>query len=264
MAGGVALNSVANGKVLRETDFEEIFIQPAASDDGTSLGSALYLWTCVLGGSRPQPMRDAYFGPGYSAEYCRNAVEKAGLSYEADDVTSKAARLLADGKIVGLYQGRAEFGPRALGNRSILTDPRRCEMKDVLNARVKKRESFRPFAPAVLAERRHEYFDGGHSSPYMLLVEGVRPDKRRELEAITHVDGTARVQDVEREVNPRYYDVIAEFGRLTGTPVLLNTSFNVRGEPIINTPEEAIWGFQNMDMDAVIIEDVLVSRVKDT
>ena len=260
MAGGVALNSVANGRILHETDFEEIFVQPAASDDGTSLGGAYFLWTCVLGGRRPEPMRHASLGPEFSDAACRAAIAAAGLQAESVDVVPRAAALLAGGKIVGWFQGRAEFGPRALGNRSILTDPRPAEMKDVLNARVKRREGFRPFAPAVLAERRDEYFDGGYESPFMLLVENVRPAKRAELRAVTHVDGTARVQDVERDANPRFYDLIAAFGRLTGTPVLLNTSFNVRGEPIVNTPQQAIRGYLDMDMDALVLGDRLLCK----
>jgi carbamoyltransferase len=260
MAGGVALNSVANGRILHETDFEEIFIQPAASDDGTSLGSALFQWSCVLGNERPEPLTHASLGPQYADADYRGAIEGAGLRAETGDVVRATARLLAAGKIVGWFQGRAEFGPRALGNRSILTDPRPAEMKDVLNARVKRREGFRPFAPAVLAERRDEYFDGGYPSPFMLLVENVRPAKRAELGAVTHVDGTARVQDVSRDSNPRFYDLIAEFGRITGTPVLLNTSFNLRGEPIVNTPQEAIAGFQRMDMDALVLGDYLLRK----
>jgi carbamoyltransferase len=260
MAGGVALNSVANGRILHETDFEEIFIQPAASDDGTSLGGAYFLWTCVLGGDRPAPMRHASLGPEFSDAVCRAAIAAAGLHGESTDVVPRAAQLLANGKIVGWFHGRAEFGPRALGNRSILTDPRPAAMKDVLNARVKRREGFRPFAPAVLVERRDEYFDGGYESPFMLLVENVRAAKRGELGAVTHVDGTARVQDVERDCNPRFYDLIAEFGRLTGTPVLLNTSFNVRGEPIVNTPAEAIRGYLDMDMDALVLGDRLLCK----
>lgn len=260
MAGGVALNGVANGRILRETDFDEIFVQPAASDDGTSLGAALFVWCCALDRERPEPMIHASLGPEFSPARCREALRAAGLSYETRDVVRRTAELLAAGKIVGWFHGRAEFGPRALGNRSILADPRPAWMKDVLNARVKRRESFRPFAPAVLAERRDDYFDGGHLSPFMLLVENVRPGRRGELGAVTHVDGTARVQDVTREANPLFYELIGEFGRITGTPVVLNTSFNVRGEPIVNTPEEAIAGFLSMDMDALFLEGHLVEK----
>lgn len=261
MAGGVALNSVANGKVLEQTDFEEIFIQPAASDDGTSLGGALWSWVCEHGGARPEPMRHAYLGPVYSESEVLAAVRDSGLTPEpAEDLAGRVAEMLEAGDIVALYQGRAEFGPRALGNRSILTDPRPARMKDVLNARVKRREAFRPFAPAVLAERRREFFTGSHPSPFMLLVEDVQPDKRDQLQAITHVDGTARVQDVERDLNPLYYDIIAAFGRRTGVPVVLNTSFNVRGEPIINTPGEAVRGFLNMDMDALVLGTHLLRK----
>lgn len=261
MAGGVALNSVANGKILEETEFDEIFIQPAASDDGTSLGGALWAWVCEHGGRRPEPMRHAYLGPSYSDADCRAAMDAAGLVPEpAANLPERVAELLEQGKIIALYQGRAEFGPRALGNRSILTDPRPTAMKDVLNARVKRREGFRPFAPAVLAERRSEFFSGSHPSPFMLLVESVRPDKREQLGAITHIDGTARVQDVERDLNPLYYDIIDAFGRRTGVPVLLNTSYNVRGEPIINTPEEAIRGLMSMDMDGLVLQGHLLLK----
>lgn len=174
------------------------------------------------------------------------------------NVIGKTADLLALGRIVGWFQGRAEFGPRALGNRSILADPRPAQMRDFLNARIKRREGFRPFAPAILFEARHEYFDGSHESPFMLLVENVRPNRRTELGAVTHVDGSARVQDVKRNGNPLFHDLISEFGRRTGTPVVLNTSFNVRGEPIVNTPAEAIRGFLDMGLDALVLGNYLL------
>ncbi len=254
LAGGVALNCVMNGKILRESPFGDVFVQPMANDAGTSLGAALYVHHVVLGHPRTTALESASLGPEFGAAECAAALQRHPVVFhESDDVARETAALLAEGKIVGWFQGRMEVGPRALGNRSILADPRRAEMKDRVNARVKHREGFRPFAPSVLVERAGEYFEGCRESPYMILNFVVRREKREVIPAVTHVDGTARVQTVAREASPLYYRLIEEFARLTGVPVLLNTSFNVRGEPIVHTPDEAIVGLLGTDMDRLVI-----------
>jgi carbamoyltransferase len=264
MAGGVSLNSVANGRLVRETPFKEIFVQPSAGDAGAALGSALRVWHEVLGKGQEGrwTMVNACLGPGYPEERLLSALEAAGVEYRrCEDAPKEAAALIAEGRIITWYQGRMEYGPRALGNRSILADPRNPETKDILNARVKHREGFRPFAPAVLAERANEFFECGDAeAPYMLKVFDVRPEKRDVIPSVTHVDGSARVQTVRREQNQRYYDVIHAFGELTGVPVILNTSFNVRGEPIVNTPEQAIACFLGTDIDALFLGDYLITK----
>jgi carbamoyltransferase len=260
MAGGVALNAVMNGLILKEGPFKRIFLQPAANDPGTSIGACL-LTHMREGGERSYRMEDAYWGPSYSDDEIEQALVAAGVEYSRmDDAPAEAARLLADGKIVAWFQGRMECGPRALGNRSILSDPRSEEKKDILNARVKHREGFRPFAPSVLEEKVGECFDSDHPSPYMILVYNVLPERKHDLEAITHVDGTARVQTVSRKTNERYYRLIEEFERHTGVPVVLNTSFNVRGQPIVNTPAEAIDCYLGTGIDALVIGDFLTIK----
>ncbi len=264
MAGGVALNSVANGRLVRETPFKEIFVQPSAGDAGASLGAALRVWHEVLGKGQEGrwTMKNACLGPEYTAEEYRSALEGSGLDFhESGDAPREAAERIARGEIIGWYQGRMEYGPRALGNRSILADPRNPKTKDIVNARVKFREGFRPFAPAVLAERAAEFFECGNAeAPYMLKVFDVIPEKRAVIPSVTHVDGSARVQTVRREQNERYYDIIRAFGELTGVPVVLNTSFNVRGEPIVNTPQQAVHCFQGADMDALILGDYVALK----
>ena len=264
LAGGVGLNSIMNRKLLQESGFREIFIQPAAGDDGGSLGSALLAWHHYFGRERRWLMRDAYLGPESPAQDIRRALDLRKIAYEEftdfSRLADRAARDLKDGKIIGWLQGRMEFGPRALGNRSILANPTIADMKDVLNRRVKHREPFRPFAPAVLAERMGEYFDLDVESPYMLLVAKVRPGKRPEVPAITHVDGTARVQSVRKEQNPRFYELIARFRDLTGVPLVLNTSFNVRGEPIVCDHHDALECFFNTEMDALALGDFYVTK----
>jgi carbamoyltransferase len=261
LAGGVALNSVMNGRIATEGPFENVFIQPAANDAGTALGGALFLAHARHGKPR-QPRNDvAYLGPEYSPEECLAAARRAGLSAEPlPDIAERAAELLAAGKIVAWFQGRMEVGPRSLGNRSILADPRDPGIKDHLNLRVKHREPFRPFAPSVLAERAAEFFEGPSESPYMLLVQTVRPEQRARVPAITHVDGTARVQTVRRDVNPRYHALIEAFARRTGVPLLLNTSFNVRGEPIVCTPDDALRCFLHTQIDYLALGDLLLRR----
>ncbi|HXQ21649.1 MAG TPA: carbamoyltransferase [Candidatus Acidoferrales bacterium] len=261
LAGGVALNSVLNGRIRREGPFENIFIQPAANDAGTALGGALFLACGAHGLPRDDGAEIVYLGPEYSAAACAAAAAASGLVIERpDDIAARTAELLAAGKIVGWFQGRMEIGPRALGNRSILADPRDPTAKDTLNRRVKHREPFRPFAPSVLAEAASDYFDGIDASPHMLLVFPVRPERRACVPAITHVDGTARVQTVTRNANPLYYRLIEAFGRRTGVPMLLNTSFNVRGEPIVCTPEDAIACFRGTQMDYLALGDLLLSK----
>jgi carbamoyltransferase len=261
LAGGVALNSVMNGRLVREGPFERVFIQPAANDAGSALGGALFLAHGAHGLRREPPADVVYLGPAYDAAVCAEAARRGGLVVEAvSDVAEHTAALLAAGKIVGWFQGRMEIGPRALGNRSILADPRDPAMKDTLNHRVKHREGFRPFAPSVLAEAAADWFVDAGESPYMLLVHDVRPERRAVVPAITHVDGSARVQTVRRDVNPRYHDLIAAFGRRTGVPMLVNTSFNVRGEPIVCTPDDAVRCFLGTEMDVLVLGDLVCRK----
>ena len=261
IAGGVSLNSVMNGRILRETPFERVFIQPAAGDGGTSLGSALYVHNVVLKQPRCPRLMTPYLGPEFTEAEMEEALKKNKLdSKRPDSIAKAAARLLADGKIVGWFQGRIEYGPRALGNRSVLADPRRAEMKDIINLKVKHRENFRPFAPAVLVEACGEYFDHTHPAPFMLMVYNVLPGKRDVIPAVTHVDGTGRVQTVARNANPLYYELIEEFARLTSVPVILNTSLNDKGEPIVCRPNEAIHFYLKSQMDALAMGPFLVEK----
>ncbi len=262
LAGGVALNCVVNGQIRRETGFHDVFVQPAAYDGGTSLGAAAYVYHHVLGRPRSYVMDHAYLGPEFDDAACRTALDAAGLDYEALDdheLVARTAGALARGAIVGWFQGRMEFGPRALGNRSILADPRRPEMKDVLNARIKHREPFRPFAPVVLEEATGEWFEDDYPSPFMLMTYGVRRERLDDIPAPTHVDGTGRLQTVRREQNPRYYDLIRAFGERTGVPVLLNTSFN-ENEPICCTPPEAVDTFLRTRMDVLVLGSLYAER----
>ncbi len=261
-AGGVALNCVLNGKIPVETPFEEIWVQPASNDAGTALGAALWAWHEDLGRPRWWTMDHAYLGPGYDEADYKRALEDAGLEYRSlpdDELTDHVGRRIAEGAITGWYQGRMEFGPRALGNRSIICDPRRHDMKDILNARIKHREPFRPFAPSVLVDRTGEWFEQDHPSPYMLLAYNVRPDKRAEIPAVTHEDGTGRLQTVDRASNARYYELISAFERHTGVPVVLNTSFN-ENEPICCTPEEAVACFERTHMDVLVLGNFVAEK----
>jgi carbamoyltransferase len=267
LAGGVAFNCVANGKIFEQTPFEQIFVQPAAGDAGLAVGAAYYVHHQVLGQPRGFVMDHAYWGPEYSPNKIRAAVSSSRLreagmeiaELPEEQLAKEAAREIADGKILGWFQGRAEWGPRALGNRSIVADPRRAEMKEILNARIKHREMFRPFAPSILAEATADFFERSNPSPFMTQAYSVRPDKRAVIPAPTHVDGTGRLQTVTREANPRYWRLIREFGNLTGVPVLLNTSFN-DNEPIVCRPEEAIECFLRTKMDALVLGDILVRK----
>jgi carbamoyltransferase len=260
LAGGVALNSVLNGRLLAETPFERIFIQPAAGDAGNALGAALRVWHHQMGRPRRWRMEHAYLGPGYEEADFKQALIGCGLPVRrVGNPAAEAAGLLAESKIIGWFQGRAEVGPRALGARSILADPRRPETKDLLNAEVKHREGFRPFAPSVLHEKGAEYFDGYHPSPFMLLVLPVALDKRGVIPAVTHVDGTGRLQTVD-QANGLFYRLIKEFEQRTGVPVVLNTSFNVAGEPIVNRPSEAVSDFLHTGINALFLGPYLVEK----
>jgi carbamoyltransferase len=262
LAGGVALNAVVNGRIRPETPFEEVYVQPAAGDSGTAVGAAYWVWNQELGRPRSFVMEHAYTGPGYSDEECARAIAAAGLEGERldDDALFPAvAARIADGDVVGWFQGRMEFGPRALGHRSIVVDPRRPDMKEILNARIKHREPFRPFAPSILAEATGDWFEQDYASPFMVLVYKTRPDKRAEIPAVNHVDDTGRLQTVEERVSPRYHRLISEFGKLTGVPVVLNTSFN-ENEPIVMTPEQAVETFQKTKMDLLVLGNRVVRR----
>ncbi len=261
LAGGVALNSAMNSRLLKEAGFERIFVQPAASDAGNALGAALWVWHQQLGKPRREAMTHAFHGSDHPSAAYEQALAGIGLEVRRlGDPAAVAARLLADGQVVGWFQGRAEVGPRALGARSILADPRRAEMKDIVNVRVKHREPFRPFAPSVLAERGPDWFAGYHPSPFMLLILPVRGDRQAAIPAVTHVDGSARPQTVDAATNPLFHRLLSEFEARTGVPVILNTSFNLRGEPIVHRPAEAVADFLNTEMDALILGDYLVEK----
>jgi carbamoyltransferase len=269
LAGGVALHSVANARILRETPFDEIYIQPAAGDSGGALGAALFGHHMVLGRPRDFVMRHAYWGQEHAAADVDAFLRAQNVPHarvENDDaLVSRVVDAIAAGKVVGWFQGRSEWGPRALGNRSILADPRRAEMKDVVNTKIKFREPFRPFAPSVLVERAADYFElpepaRHHPARYMLYVVDVKPEKQAQVPATTHVDGTARLQTVDREVAPRYHRLIETFGSATGVPVLLNTSFNLKGEPIVNTPGEALSTFSRCGLDMLVLGNHVVEK----
>ena len=265
LAGGVALNGVFNGKIRKRTPFKQLYVQPAANDAGTALGAAAYVWHQVLGKPRGYVMRDAYAGPSYSSAEIEQALQKAGVAYNTfddDAIATNAARLIANGNVVGWFQHRMEWGPRALGARSILADPRRHEMKDILNARIKQREPFRPFAPSMLEKAVDEYLEGAQPDPFMVTVYPVRPHKKAEIPAVTHVDGTARLQSVTAEHASHYARVIGAFEKETGVPVVLNTSFN-ENEPIVCAPADAIDCFMRTRMDALAIGNFLVTRLND-
>jgi len=267
IAGGVALNCVANGRIVREAGFENVWIQPAAGDDGIAIGCALYGHLALQGKPRTYVLGNSYFGRGYSEDEvgktaARKLVRMVTKSTRSQDICADTAKVLADGKVVGWFQGRSEFGPRALGNRSIIADTRKPEMKDILNKRVKHRQAFRPFAPIILAERVNDVFEATSESPFMLLAMHVRPEWRSKIPAIVHVDGTARVQTVRREENERLYDLLKAFDELTGVPVLLNTSFNVKGEPIVETPDDAMECFLTTGIDVLALHDLLIEKNK--
>ncbi|HXH10153.1 MAG TPA: carbamoyltransferase [Alphaproteobacteria bacterium] len=269
MAGGVALNSVANGRILLETPFEELYVQPSAGDGGGAMGAALWAYHMVLGQPRKFVLEHAYWGQ----EHDRGAIEaflrRHNIPYrrfeDDEKLMHQVVESLEAGKVVGWFQGRFEWGPRALGNRSILADPRRADMKDIVNTKIKFREPFRPFAPSVLEEHTANYFvlpepQRHYPARFMLYVVDVKEEKRQVIPAITHVDGTGRLQTVSSHINPRYYELIKQFGNATGVPVLLNTSFNLKGEPIVNTPEEAFTTFSRCGMDVLVLDHCIITK----
>jgi carbamoyltransferase len=266
LAGGVALNCVANGMIFERTNFRDVYVQPAAHDAGTSIGAALYVQHQELKLPRSFEMRHVYYGPEYTDGEIRRGLDDAGCKYHKlaeDDLIDSTVEAIAQGKIVGWFQGRMEFGPRALGNRSILADPRRKDMKEILNSRIKYREPFRPFCPSILAERVGEYFETDYPSPFMVMAYRITPKQREMIPAVTHGDGTGRLQTVEREVNPRYWKLIHRFGQVTGVPVLLNTSFN-ENEPIVQTPAQAIDCFLRTRMDVLSIGGFVLHKQENT
>ena len=262
MAGGCALNSVINGKIFAQTPFCRTYIQPAAGDEGLAIGAALHTYHSVLKQSRRSEIKKSYLGPEFADSRIECDLKKENLKYrklDREPFLEAVANQIAAGNVVGWFQGRMEWGPRALGNRSIVAHPGRPDMKDILNARIKHREWFRPFAPSIMAEYQHEYFEHDHPSPFMLHVYKIRPEKRAELCAVNHVDDTGRLQTVSREENPLYYDLIGAFHRKTGIPVILNTSFN-ENEPIVCAPDEAIDCFKRTRMDVLAIGSYLVLK----
>ena len=287
LAGGVALNCVGNGKILKEKIFENVWVQPAAGDAGGALGVALCTWYQLLNNKRKtndkDSMKGAYLGPQFKESEIMNYLDSQGILYRKlgeAELSQAIASDLKGGKVIGWFQGPMEFGPRALGNRSIIGDPRNPKMQSIMNLKIKYRESFRPFAPSVLAEKVHEWFEMDSESPYMLMVAGVRQDKRipiteeqknlfgidllniprSQIPAITHVDYSARIQTVHKNTNKRYYDLISEFEKETKCPVLINTSFNVRGEPIVCTPEQAYLCFMRTEMDTLVLENFVIDK----
>ena len=262
MAGGVAFNSVMNGRIFHETPFKNFYVQPAAGDAGCSLGAAYYVWHQILNKPRKYVMNNAYWGPKFTNDECQKALDTAGLEYETlpDEVLlPRLAKMISEGAIIGWFNGRSEWGPRALGARSFLADPRRADMRQVLNDKVKLREWFRPLAPSMLEEYGKEIFGVEHHDPFMITVIQVAEEWKKKIPAVVHVDGSARPQMVNKAVNPRYWNLINEFRKLTGIPLLLNTSFNIQ-EPIVCTPENAINTFGNANFDALVLENNLVLR----
>ena len=262
MAGGVALNCVANSKVLAQTGFQNVFVQPAAGDAGGALGVAYYIHNTLLGNPRNSSMDHAFLGPAFSDEEIEAFVQEHQLpvrKLDRSELLSTVARLLTDQNVIGWFQGRMEYGPRALGSRSILADPRNPENWKRVNLKIKFRESFRPFAPTILEDRLEDYFEFNRPSPFMLFVAQVRDD-RRTIPAVTHVDGSARLQTISRKQHGLYYDLIEEFEHQTGCPVVINTSFNVRGEPIVCTPQDALTCFLRTDMDYLVLGSYLIEK----
>jgi len=261
ISGGVGLNSVCNGKIHLHTPFKNIFVNPVVADNGNAIGAAYYVWNIIFKQPRNFVLKDGYLGPEYSTKEVKKLIDEYKLSYEnVDNISRKAAELIADGKIIGWFQGKMEAGARALGNRSILADPRIAGMKDQLNNQVKFREPFRPFAPAILEEKIGDYFVDVISVPFMEKVLPIKPEKHSVIPAVTHVDGSGRLQSINRSSNPRYYDLIKEFENITGVPVVINTSFNIKGEPIVCSPTDAIRCFFSTGMDYLIIDKFLIKK----
>ncbi len=271
LSGGCAMNSVANGKIFEKTSFKEVYIQPAAGDAGGAIGAAYYVWNQILGKARLFVLEKPYIGPAFSDYEIRqiinnhkSALQKEGCrveQYEASKpLCRETAKYIADGKVVGWFHGRMEWGHRALGNRSILCDPRRPDMKDIINLKIKRREPFRPFAPSIHLEATSTYFETDYPDPFMLKVYKIKPEKREVIPAVTHVDGTGRLQTVKKEDNPLYWQLIEEFRKITGVPVVLNTSFN-ENEPIVCRPEEALNCFLRTKMDVLVMGSFIVRRI---
>ena len=270
MAGGVALNSVINGQIIGKTGYKNIWIQPNASDGGASMGAALYFYHHLLGRKKRYEIKHSYLGPGYSDDHIRRYLDQEKVEYveykDNKELTLKTAKLISDDKIIGWFQGRMEWGPRALGARSILANPCNPEMKDIINSRVKHRQEFRPFAPAVIADAASQYFDINGDIPvpaeYMLMVYPVIEDKKNEIPSVTHVDGTGRLQVVKKERNSLYYQLIKDFGNISDVPIVINTSFNVRGEPIVATPEDAYRCMMSTGIDYLVMGKYIIAKQK--
>ena len=268
LAGGVGLNSVYNGKILRNTPFKRIWIQPDAGDGGTSLGAALYVYNTILGNKRNYILKDAYLGPGFSSQEVKDFLDKNKINYteikDSKKLVKETAKLIKENKVIGWFQGKMEWGPRALGARSILSNPTNIDMQEILNLKVKHREKFRPFAPVVCEEDAQKYFECDEPIPeptdFMLMVYPIKKQYHKKIPAVTHVDGSGRLQTIRRPQNPLYYDLIKEFGKLSGTPILINTSFNIRGEPIVCTPEDAYRCMMGTGIDLLVIDKFLVKR----
>jgi len=263
LAGGLFLNCVVNSKILENTPFQEIYVQPAAGDSGGALGVALYIYHSILGKERKYIINDVYLGPDFPKNQIKRALINSHIDFkelEDAELLKYVAKKISQNKIIGWFHGRMEFGPRALGNRSILANPCNPQMKDLLNSKVKKREAFRPYAPVVLVERANEFFDTKQLSPFMLIAGRVKDDLARCIPAVTHIDKTARIQAVSRDLNPRLWQLLREFEALTGIPVLINTSFNLRGEPIVCTPEDAISCFNRSQMDCLVMDNYIAER----
>ncbi len=264
IAGGVALNSVANGKITKNTPFENIFIQPAASDAGTALGAALYVWHTILGNKREYIQTTSYFGPSFTTEEIKKFLDENKIvytEYDEKEIPKKTAELINKNNVIGWFQGAMEWGPRALGNRSIISNATHPDMKDILNAKVKHREMFRPFAPVILQEKVHEWFEiDKDEESFMLFVYPFKEEKRKFVPSVVHVDGSGRLQTINKEQNWRYYLVIREYEKLTGIPILINTSFNIRGEPIVCTPQQAYRCMMGTGIDYLVIDKFIIAR----
>jgi carbamoyltransferase len=263
LGGGVFLNCVANGRILEETPFSEVFIQPAAGDSGGALGAASYIYNTFLGNARNYTMADAYLGPEFSDSHIERILLQQNLEFKelaGDSLMRYVAEKIFQNRIVGWFQGKMEFGPRALGNRSILANPCNPGMKDMLNAKVKNREPFRPYAPAVLEERVSDYFEAKQFSPFMLLAAKVREDKKEMIPAVTHIDGTARVQIVNKTTNPKFWSLLRAFEGISGVPMVINTSFNLRGEPIVCSPAHALDDFLRSEMDVLVMGNFVLEK----
>ncbi|MCX6709903.1 MAG: carbamoyltransferase [Candidatus Woesearchaeota archaeon] len=268
IAGGVALNSLANGKILSRTPFKRLFIQPAAGDDGTSMGCAFYIYNSLLKKKRRFVLDNCYYGPGFSDKEIKKFLDRNKITYHTftsrKELLERTAKMISESSVIGWLQGRMEWGPRALGARSILADPRNKKMKEILNAKVKHREEFRPFAPVIVEEAAKDYFECDEPVPipadFMLMVYPIRKEKQKIIPAVTHLDGTGRLQTIRRHSNPLYYDLIKEFEKITGVPIIINTSFNIRGEPIVCTPEDGYKCMMGTGIDCLVMGKFLIMR----